>query len=1468
MERWKNIRVKKDGSFTAALVAMKREKHPYYDLTVKVLRARNIKGTDLLSKADCYVELRLPTASPITYRTRVIDNSSDPEWNETFHFKIHNAVKNTMELALFDEDVLISDELASLIFDVTGLKAGRPWKETFRLKEAYPCLRLEGVIKKDEASNLREQGSNQFKISVPGAYEKQVYIPCKPESDQNCGVPFVFHIGKEMCSELSVELERTITVQDGVSHDAEEHITVLGSGTVPFHSFPLGKEIDLTVPLGKGLSVDLRVKAEQITGDLDIRLGFDLCKEERGFLEKRKNVVSQALKKTLKLREDPGKDEVPVVAVLGSGGGIRALTSFYGSLFGLQQLNLLDCITYLAGISGTTWCMSMLYQDSEWSCKDLSGAIISARDKISSSKVAAFSSERLKYYFQELNAMENAGRKVSFTDLWGLIVEYFLQQKEDQSKLSDQQEAVKRAQNPYPIYAAVNVMPNISGDDFAVGFRKYGAFVRTEDFDSEFFMGRLIKKHPEPRICYLQGMWGSAFAASLDDVFLKVVGSGLTFLESLGDVVRVIDDCRRFHFRDPMRLKTRMVIPGGLLLQLFQDFFKSRVTAGETFNFMQGLYLHKDYVSLKKFIAWKGTHLDAFPNRLTPMADSLYLVDGGFSINSPFPLMLQPERDVDVILSFNYSWEAPFEVLELTQKYCKEHEIPFPQINVSKEDEDNPKECYVFMDAENPKTPIVLHFPLVNDTFCRYKAPGVERESEEEKSYGDFEVEAKDSPYRTLNFTFESHEFNRLVELMSKADCYVALKLPTASPLLKRTQVVYNSSDPEWNETFEYRIHSAVKACIKEVFLSDVASGADCYVTLWLPTASREKVRTRTVLNSSAPLWNETFYFMIQNQVKVSGQQFCYSLKFQNILELRIYAEDALIEDDLLFTILFDVAEVAPGERIHVTFILNMERMKELEVEFILKENPEQLDMRLGFDLCEEEKAFLHKRKNVVSAALKSILQLKKDLLDHEVPVVAVMAAGGGCRAMTSLYGQLSGLKKLGILDCITYISGTSGSSWYSCQGNKYVSFAMKCLLIVSKLFYYNPLFRTMSNLYEDSAWSQKDLGRPICKAKKHMTKNKINVFSLENLINYQKEMMQRAEDGISTSFNDLWAVALENILHGKVNDFKLSDQQQAVNQGQNPLPLYVALSVKENHISTFDFKEWCEFSPYEVGFLKYGAFIHSEDFGSDFFMGRLMRKIPESRLCYLEALWSNILAVNLLDVWNCLSSTDQSWQKLIRSKIRNIDRKKKGERRVRKDREKENEYDDNELKDRIDSRLDQFPNQLTPSEDDICLVDAAYFINTSCPPFLRKERKVDVMLSFDYTPDNPFQSIEQTQKYCLEQGIPFPRILLCEEDMKNPRECYLFVDDENRKAPIVLHFPLVNDTFQKFKEPGVERVRYERTVPLSGHCSPYHLMNFRYSEKDFDALLKLNDYNIRNNRDKILEAFSLAIEWKKCDRQ
>lgn len=60
----------------------------------------------------------------------------------------------------------------------------------------------------------------------------------------------------------------------------------------------------------------------------------------------------------------------------------------------------------------------------------------------------------------------------------------------------------------------------------------------------------------------------------------------------------------------------------------------------------------------------------------------------------------------------------------MTYKYCKIQNIPFPKVELSPEEEKNPKECYIFADAEDPRAPIVIHFPLVNDTFKEFKEPG------------------------------------------------------------------------------------------------------------------------------------------------------------------------------------------------------------------------------------------------------------------------------------------------------------------------------------------------------------------------------------------------------------------------------------------------------------------------------------------------------------------------------------------------------------------------------------------------------------------------------------------------------------------------------------------------------------------------------------------------------------------------
>ncbi len=49
------------------------------------------------------------------------------------------------------------------------------------------------------------------------------------------------------------------------------------------------------------------------------------------------------------------QDKVPNIALLGSGGGQRAMVALLESLVQLDKAGLLDCILYLSGVSGSTW---------------------------------------------------------------------------------------------------------------------------------------------------------------------------------------------------------------------------------------------------------------------------------------------------------------------------------------------------------------------------------------------------------------------------------------------------------------------------------------------------------------------------------------------------------------------------------------------------------------------------------------------------------------------------------------------------------------------------------------------------------------------------------------------------------------------------------------------------------------------------------------------------------------------------------------------------------------------------------------------------------------------------------------------------------------------------------------------------------------------------------------------------------
>nr|XP_045013404.1 cytosolic phospholipase A2 epsilon isoform X2 [Jaculus jaculus] len=780
---------------------------------------------------------------------------------------------------------------------------------------------------------------------------------------------------------------------------------------------------------------------------------------------------------------------------------------------------------------------------------------------------------------------------------------------------------------------------------------------------------------------------------------------------------------------------------------------------------------------------------------------------------------------------------------------------------------------------------------------------------------------------------------------------------------------------------------------MKNVRRADILSQTDCFVSLWLPTASQEKLRTRTISNCLNPEWNESFTFQIQTQVK-------------NVLELSVCDEDTMTPDDHLLTVLYDLSKLCFRNKTHVKFPLNPEGMEELEVEFLLSESPsppealitngvlvsrqvsclevhaesrrrrqrkrkknllvtvtesfekiqcispcsmpcfpnpacfhypkyfqprlyveapkrhwscelcccggrkdgpvchplnclsdgqamtlpvgencelymkstpcaDTLDLRLDFSLCQAELEFMQKRKVVVAEALKQVLRLEEDLLEDEVPLIAIMATGGGARSMTAMYGHLLGLQKLNLLNCTSYITGLSGATW------------------------------TMATLYSDPEWSSKNLEPAIFEARRHAVKDKMPSLFPDQLCKFREELRQRSQEGYNVTFTDFWGLLIESCLGDKKNEVKLSEQRAALCRGQNPLPIYLTINVKDD-VSNQDFREWCEFSPYEVGIPKYGAFVPTELFGSEFFMGRLRKRIPESQMCYMLGLWSSIFSLNLLDAWNLSHTSEEFFHRWTREKLHDIEDEPLLPEIPRCDANPletsvviPGTWLSNTFRDILthrpfvsefhnflfglqlhtdylqhrqfsmwkDTVLDHLPNQLTQFTKHLCLLDTAFFVNSSYAPLLRPERKADLIIHLSYCAGSQTKPLKQTCEYCTTQNIPFPSYMIQDDD-KNLKECYLIEQPQDQPdAPIVAFFPLINDTFRKYKAPGVERSPEELELgelDIYGPKSPYATKELTYTEAAFDKLVKLSEYNILNNKDKLLQALRLAVERKK----
>lgn len=561
--------------------------------------------------------------------------------------------------------------------------------------------------------------------------------------------------------------------------------------------------------------VDITLELKKRDEPRDMRYSVELCQEEIDFRENRKPFLFQAMKKLLGPRGPERMDELPTVGIVGSGGGFRAMVGLSGVFCALKDMGVLDCAMYAAGLSGSTWYLSTLYSHPRFPHIHPKIVMEQLRHNVQYNWIWLLTPSWLFKHIKIIHEKKMKGQPISFTDFFGYLVgETILRDRETIPKLSDQRVAVKYGNVPLPLYTCVHVKNDVSAKSYnewiefspyEVGMAKYGTFMKTEHFGSKFFCGQLHTQYPEPPLEYLQGIWGSAFTILLQRILSdgqapsaikKVRRSSSVMREDLHQILysENQDDDEESDSEDeelgvdghhvkeaPVFDDDDMVEPKeedhndpgllGRIAQRFMNKFPVLQTrsgrAGRVHNFLRGLGL------AFAPIPSEAEDVTDAAGQLSVKSKRIFLADSGLVFNSPYPLLIRPQRGCDVLLSFDFSArdreiEMPFEELLLAEEWARKNKLKFPPINAEEQYEKHGlKEFYVFSDPNDPQCPVVVHFVLMNGSFKDYSRPGVPRTTSSEKEFGTFAVfEDPDDHYSTFNFHYSHKSFDRLTQLM------------------------------------------------------------------------------------------------------------------------------------------------------------------------------------------------------------------------------------------------------------------------------------------------------------------------------------------------------------------------------------------------------------------------------------------------------------------------------------------------------------------------------------------------------------------------------------------------------------------------------------------------------------------------------------------------------------------------------
>jgi phospholipase A2 len=468
----------------------------------------------------------------------------------------------------------------------------------------------------------------------------------------------------------------------------------------------------------------------EILAPAEVRVGDELCYEEREFLKRRRVITRNHLADYLGIPLDEiHPDDVPTIAIISSGGGLRALVAGTGSYLAAQEAGLFQCATYMAGVSGSCWLQS-LYHSSlggrrfdtmvDHLKKRLGVHIAYPPAAFQLLNTAPTNKYLLKGFVEKLKGDPNAD--FGIVDVYGLLLAGRLLVPEGDAsldnrdlKISHQAENLLHGEHPMPIYTAVrHEIPVVAEalikaaeekEKSSDGTTKTGKATAPPEVESkkdksatDKLAGALATQdvHEAVKEVAKQEAWFQWFELTPYELFCEEFGAGIPtwamgrkFSGGL-DVPHSAESGLRV---PELKLPLLLGVFGSAMCATLAHYAREvrpvirTILPTSGWATIQGLLEEReddftkvhpiDPASIPNFV------LGMEPDELPPTApksitkiDHLQLMDAGMSNNLPIYPCLRQGRDVDVIICFDASADIKTENwLQVTEGYAKQRGI-------------------------------------------------------------------------------------------------------------------------------------------------------------------------------------------------------------------------------------------------------------------------------------------------------------------------------------------------------------------------------------------------------------------------------------------------------------------------------------------------------------------------------------------------------------------------------------------------------------------------------------------------------------------------------------------------------------------------------------------------------------------------------------------------------------------------